>query len=236
MKKILILSTILLSTNILSAQTIKELEGRYTPSTSEPEVIVDSLTLKEKIIEWIDFVVDAFTPEDQTWGLGYSYSQTFPLSLSLNYTCNCFSLASEFGFNLDGKKYTTKYILDSKNYTTKEYNPSGYWVVAPGFYCRFLSINCGVGFMTSNYSETQTITGNFSGESENGSTSVDGSISITTGYSTNKFNFMLKPSITGYIPISDEYFYITINAGYNYIPKFKELNGWSFGVGFQWVI
>lgn len=230
MKKLFVLYAILFSTNVLNAQTIQELEGRYTPPTSN-----SGYTRTYHRSGWDDFV-DAFTPEDQTWGLGYSYSQTFPLSLSLNYTCNCFSLASEFGFNLDGKKYTTKYNLDSKNYTTKEYNPSGYWVVAPGFYCRFLSINCGVGFMTSNYSETQTNTENFSGESEDGSTSVDGSISITTGYSTTKFKFMLKPSITGYIPISDEDFYITINAGYNYIPKFKELNGWSFGVGFQWVI
>ena len=230
MKKLFILYAILFSTNVLNAQTIQELECRYTPPT-----LNSGYTRTYHRSGWDDFV-EAFTPEDQTWGLGYSYSQTFPLSLSLNYTYNCFSLASEFGFNLDGKKYTTKYNLDSKNYTTKEYNPSGYWVVAPGFYCRFLSINCGVGFMTSNYSETQTNTEIFSGESEDGSTSVDGSISITTGYSTTKFKFMLKPSITGYIPISDEDFYITINAGYNYIPKFKELNGWSFGVGFQWVI
>ena len=185
---------------------------------------------------WDDFV-DAFTPDDQTWGLGYSYSQTFPLSLSLNYnTSYCLSVSTEYGFNLDGKKYTTEYTLDGKKYTIKEYNPSGYWVVSPGFYCRFLSINCGVGFMTSNYSETQTNTENFSGESEDGSTSVEGSISTTTSISVTKFDFMLKPSITGYIPIGGEDYYITVNAGYNYIPKFKELNGWSFGVGFQWVI
>lgn len=230
MKKLLILCAILFSTNILNAQTIHELESRYTPPTSN-----SGYTRTYHRSGWDDFV-DAFTPEDQTWGLGYSYSQTFPLSLSLNLTSYCFSLATEFGFNLDGKKYSTKYNLDDKKYTTKEYNPSGYWIISPGFYCRFLSINCGVGFMTSNYSETQTNTENFSGESEDGSTSVNGSISITTGYSTTKVKFMLKPSITGYIPISGEDYYITINAGYNYIPKFKELNGWSFGIGFQWVI
>lgn len=230
MKKLLILCAILFSTNILNAQTIHELESRYTPPTSN-----SGYTRTYHRSGWDDFV-DAFTPEDQTWGLGYSYSQTFPLSLSLNLTSYCFSLATEFGFNLDGKKYSTKYNLDDKKYTTKEYNPSGYWIISPGFYCRFLSINCGVGFMTSNYSETQTNTENFSGESEDGSTSVNGSISITTGYSTTKVKFMLKPSITGYIPISGEDYYITISAGYNYIPKFKELNGWSFGIGFQWVI
>lgn len=206
-------------------QTIIELEGRYQPSSR----IIHKKTPWEKF-------VDTFTPKDQTWGLGYSYSQTFPLSLSLNYTSSCLSLATEFGFNLDGKKYTTEYNLDGKTYTIKEHNPSGYWVVSPGFYCRFLSINCGIGFMTSNYSETRTNTGNFAVENEDGSISVNGSISMTTRYSTTKFKFMLKPSITGYIPISGENYYITINASYNYIPKFKELNGWSFGIGFQWVI
>ncbi len=182
----------------------------------------------------LDDFIDIFTPEDQTWGLGYSYSQQFPLTISANYTYSCLSLATEIGVNLDGKKYTTK-----------EYNPNGYWVISPGFYCRFLSVNCGVGFMTSSYMKTTTYKGdsyteNFTGESEDGSTTVDGSITISTSYtysrSATKFDFILKPSITGYIPVSDEYFYITINAGYNYIPKFKELNGWSFGVGFQWVI
>ena len=80
----------------------------------------------------------------------------------------------------------------------------------------------------------------FGGESEDGSVSVGGLVNITTGgsisTSATKCNFILKPSITGYIPISDEDFYITINAGYNYIPKLKELNGWSFGIGFQWTI
>lgn len=241
MKKLFILCAILFSTNILNAQTIQELEGRYTPPTSNKGGSGKKGGSGEKGgsgkkggSRWDDFV-DAFTPEDQTWGLGYSYSQTFPLSLSLNLTSSCFSLATEFGFNLDGKKYSTKYNLDDKKYITKEYNPSGYWVISPGFYCRFLSINCGVGFITSNYSETHIV--NFAGESEDGSIIVDGSISLTTtGNRTAKFNFMLKPSITGYIPICGEDYYITINAGYNYIPKFKELNGWSFGIGFQWVI
>lgn len=202
--------------NIVNAQTIKELEGRYQ------QVVRDCIPPKKS---FCDKFVGVFTPEDETWGLGYSYSQTFPLSLSLNYTYFCLSIATEFGFNLDGKKYTIK-----------EYSPLGYYVISPGFYCRFLSVNCGVGFMTSSYMKTQTYTENFAEESEDGSTSVDGSITITTEYSAIKFNFMLKPSITGYIPISDEDFYITINAGYSYIPKFKELNGWSFGIGFQWVI
>ena len=180
----------------------------------------------------LDDFIDIFTPEDQTFGVEYSYSQHFPLGLSVNYTYSCLSVATEFGFNLDGKKYTTN-----------EYNPIGYLVVSPGFYCRFLSINCGVGIVASSYMKTKTwgdYSEEFGGESEDGSISVGGSVNITTSGSTStsaaKCNFILKPSFIGYIPICDEDYYITINVGYNYIPKFKELNGWSFGVGFQWVI
>ena len=111
--------------------------------------------------------------------------------------------------------------MDGKKYTANQYNPIGYLTISPGFYCRFLSINCGVGVMSCSYMQTTTW----------GDDTIGGSFSI----SGDKFYFILKPSITGYIPISYEEFYITINAGYNYIPKLRELNGWSFGVGFQWV-
>ncbi len=220
MKKLLISFVLLSFVNVLNAQTIKELESRTVPSY--PPIPSG----------WDDFV-DAFTPEDQTWGLGYSYSQYFPLTLSVNYTYSYLSVAAELGVNLDGKKYVAN-----------QYNLFGYITVSPGFYCRFLSFNCGVGVMGMGYTKTTTwgdsYTENFGGESEDNSVSVDGSVNITTSgsisTSANKYHFVLKPSITGYIPISREDYYITINAGYNYIPKFKELNGWSFGVGFQWVL
>ena len=207
MNKLFILCATLISVNVLNAQTIKELEGRYTPPRSG----------------WEKFV-DTFSPEDDTWGLGYGYSQHFPLALSANYTHSCISIATELGFNLDSKKYTAQ-----------EYNPIGYLAVSPGLYLRFLSINCGAGVMASHYIKTtyEHYTDNFGGEQKGGAGN-NGSIGISKY--KYRFMFMLKPSITGYIPISDEDYYITINAGYNYIPKFKELNGWSFGIGFQWVI
>lgn len=221
MKKLFILCAILLSANILNAQTIQELESRYTQPTSN-----SSNSRINNRSGW-DIFIDAFTPEDQTWGLGYNYSQHFPLALSVNYTYSCLSVVAELGINLDGEKYTANL-----------YNPIGYLTISPGFYCRFLSINCGVGIMASSYTKTKTwgdsYSEEFGGESEDGSVNITTSGSIST--SAIKCNFILKPSITGYIPISDGDFYIIINAGYNYIPKFKELNGWSFGIGFQWTI
>ena len=50
---------------------------------------------------------------------------------------------------------------------------------------------------------------------------------------TTGVSLFVKPSLTGYIPISDGDWYITLSAGYNICPKFKDLNGFTFGAGFQ---
>ena len=233
MNKLSILCVILFVFNNIKAQTVKELEDRYTPSTN----VYSSTTFNSRLnssfhFGWDDFV-ETFTPEEQTWGLGYNYSELFPLALSANYSYCCLSVAAEIGANFEDKKYTTN-----------QYNPLGYLTVSPGFYCRYLSINCGVGFLISNYTKIETwgnsYTEEFSGGNDDGSVSHNSSsttiISGSTSTETNKYHLIIKPSITGYIPISDECYYITINVGYNFLPKFKELNGWSFGVGFQWVI
>lgn len=180
-----------------------------------------------------DDIKETFEPDDATSGLGYSYSEYFPVSLSANYTYSYFSIGLEAGANIDGKKY-------GKN----KYNPQAYLAISPGLYFRYLSLNCGIGFVASKYTKTttwgdNTYTEDYKYDNEDGSISIGGSTTITTvGGSTStvehKPHFMLKPSITGYIPICDEDFYITLNAGYNYIPKFKEVNGLSFGVGIQW--
>lgn len=233
MNKLFILCAILFIFNDIKAQTVKELEGRYTPSTNDyPPSMFNSRLDRSYSSIWNDFV-DTFTPEEQTFGVGYNYSELFPLTLSANYTYHCLSVAAEIGANLKGKKYTIN-----------QYDPLGYLTVSPGLYCRYLSINCGIGFLVSNYTKIETWgnshTEESSGGNDDGSVSHNSSsttiISGSTSTETNKYHLIIKPSITGYIPISDECYYITINVGYNFLPKFKELNGWSFGMGFQWVI
>lgn len=227
MKKIFILCTIVFSINIINAQTIKELEDRYEQSYTNigyTHILYSSGG---------DNLFESLTPEDQTWGFGYNYSTCFPLTISANLTNSFFYIGTELGINLDGKKYHTNL-----------YNPIGYLTISPGIYFRYLSINCGMGILLSEY--TKTVAGNdsyteeFEGNNEDESFSLNGSITNTSYYNyqniTNKYHFILKPSITGYIPICDEDFYITINIGYNYTPKIKELNEWSFGVGFQCII
>lgn len=202
-------------------QTIIELEGRYQPSSR----IIHKKTPWEKF-------VDTFTPEDETWGISSSYSKQFPITIAANRTWSVFSLGCEIGVDLKGDRYINE-----------QYNPVCYFNISPGAYFKYISINCGIGSLLSSYEKVSTLikgdsyTDSFEGESDDGCISVNGSVTIITISQTKtKWDFVFKPSITGYIPICDEYYYITINAGYNYIPKFKELNGWSFGIGFQWVI
>lgn len=117
------------------------------------------------------------------------------------------SLSLEFGINTD-------------NRSVVNYNPDLYMMLSPGLYLRFLSINCGIGYLPGDCVVNLDI--------ENGN--------VVNTEMTKTNYYMLKPSITGYIPISDEDFYITVDVGYNYSPNIKDLNGLSLGLGFQWVI
>lgn len=229
MKKLFILCIILLSVNIINAQTIKELEERFVPSSSRRDTSISDDSC------WENFV-DTFTPEDETWGISSSYSKQFPITIAANRTWSVFSLGCEIGVDLKGDRYINE-----------QYNPVCYFTISPGAYFKYISINCGIGSLLSSYKKVSTLikgdsyTDSFEEESDDGSISVNGSVTITQGDITisqtkTKWDLVFKPSITGYIPICDEDYYITINAGYNYIPKIKELNGWSFGLGFQWVI
>jgi hypothetical protein len=149
--------------------------------------------------------------DEKTWGLAYSYSKNFPAALFANYTISYFSIGFESGYNLDKKKYVI--------HENETGNPQCFFAVSPGFYDRYFLINFGVGFLLD--SRTKSSSNFTSSGYAFASTNVD------------KYSLFLKPSIIGYIPICDGDYYITVNAGYNIMTKLKDLNGPSFGVGFQ---
>lgn len=205
MKKLFVLLALLVSVNILNAQTIEELEGRWVSSTPIP-------TPTPSLSSWWDDVIEAVSPEDGTKGIGLSYSSQFPLTLTSLGTISWVSVGSEFGVNLDRKKYSES-----------QFNPFVYGMISPGVCCRFLSVNCGIGLMCGKIEKTTTHLGSMNG------------IDFSTEIVMEEFRFplIIKPSITGLIPISEEELYLTINAGYNHVPKFDALNGWAFGIGIQ---
>ena len=169
---------------------------------------------------YIDWDVDF-----ESIGLSYSYSKYFPLAIGLTYTINHVSFGGEFGINLDKKKL---YPSDVETVSSLKY-----FIFTPGFYCKFFSINCGIGAFSYNYEKSGTLISGNEAYGNSGSSSTSVIVSETT--EEPKGCLLLKPSITGHIPISDGEHFITLNVGYLYIPKFKELNGLTFGVGFQFV-
>lgn len=150
---------------------------------------------------------ESFEPDDETWGLGYNYSNLYNATLRTHHTVSFLSIINELGINCD------KRVFDAP-----QYNLKAYWTIAPGFYCRYLSLNCGVGTTISRYYVESVF-----GESQR--------VMVDKKF---KFHFVVQPSVTAFIPICDEDYYLTLNAGYMFVPKFKQFNDWTFGVGFQW--
>lgn len=210
-----------------SAQSIEELNSRRIKERKQSSYTSAYTSRHSRSIDW--------DVDDDTWGLAYTYSPHFPLSISANGTWSYFQLGGEFGLTLSGKEFDWK-----ENTTAK---PIGYLMASPGFYCKFLSVQCGVGALFDIRKETNISTG--TNISQTTSITIGSSTSISSysdesnyqysSYETSKlgFNLCFKPSVTGYIPIEDGDYYITINAGYLFVPKLKDLNGFTVGVGFQ---
>lgn len=213
MRHTVLLILLLSFTSWANAQGLDELivKTKTTDSEKKSEPRLNPVPHQSK---WIELDTD-----DETWGLSYSYSPNFPVAIGANYTTSYFSIGAELGFTCSGKEYEIK--------TNSTVKPVGFLMATPGLYCKYFSVNCGVGLLFDRrtkykYIETGTTTTNTS-LTVNGETAVEGS----------GINFCVKPSITGYIPICDGDYYITLNAGYMFVPKIKDLNGIACGIGFQ---
>ncbi len=158
----------------------------------------------------------------------YVYSKHFPIGFGMVLGESHFSFGLDFGINIDKKK-----IYPSDNEIV---DPKFYANINPGFVYKFFSINCGIGAMIHDYEKTTvtTTTGESSSGNNGGYSSASSSVSVTeTEQMSFKASFLLKPSIEGRIPICGGKRVITLNVGYLFIPKYKDLNGLTFGIGFQ---
>lgn len=158
-------------------------------------------------------------PDMMSWGIGYSYNKTYPITLQANYQVSYFSCGLDLGigFNKNPQYNTPSKTLKTNFQAT----------LSPGVYLKYVSVNFGVGcaFATT---ETNVITIT---DVSSGNSSASASVSYSATTITGRL--LLKPSITGYIPVDDDDHFITVSVGYNYAPNFKAINGFAFGVGFQ---
>lgn len=190
----------------------------------------DNLTIKdmeskvEKEYPWVPTPVPTSNifediPDMMSWGIGYSYNKTYPLTLRANYQVSYFSCGLDLGVGFNkNPQYDT---------STKTLKTNFQATLSPGVYLKYVSVNFGVGCALAS-TETSVISiTNVSVGNSSASAGVSYSTTTVTG------RLLLKPSITGYIPVDDDDHFITLSAGYNFAPNFKAINGFVFGVGFQ---
>lgn len=197
------------------------------------EEFEDPITGKRKV------KVDFSDLEDfQTFGVSYNYGKNWPIGLSFNYSYSMFMISADIGVNLDKDKLYKQNLemTDVMNYRKEdiEYDPLFYFTVTPSLYLKYISIGCGAGIL---YMKGTKYIANSSSESydnkgEDVSFSYTTSSSYTTEESCEKVKFMLRPSIKGFIPITDEIF-LSLSVGYDYVFGYKEKNGINFGLGLQ---
>lgn len=197
------------------------------------EEIIDKRTGKRKIkvdLSDIDFA-------DEAYSLTFNYSKNFPVGLSFDYAWPWFRLGVDFG--IDFKK--DRYVLDDVNFTDimnydrnrKILDPKFYLTLTPSLYFRYVSLGCGVGALFMSGTEEKS--------SSSYSTSISESVS-SSGYASSstqecdKLNFMLRPVIKGFIPVSEDYLDIVVSFCYDYVFGYKEKNGFNFGIGILFVL
>lgn len=176
-----------------------------------------------------------------TVGFIYNYGEHFPFGTSLNYSFEDipFMISLDFGINFDNDKYIIDKVemTDIMNYKREKkiYDPKFFLTVSPQLYFKYVSIGCGVGFLYMNGTSETANSINETSSSNGGS--VSSSITISSSSSGTSSDIMLKPmirpTIKGFIPLSDE-IYLTISGGYDMIFGYKEKNGFNAGIGLQW--
>lgn len=209
------------------------LNGNTAPSSSDLGIQIASMYSSGNQEGALD-LYKKYVQSDYTIGVNLNYDQNFPLGLSVIGSYKMLMLGADFGLNLDSKKYLVEKmelsdILNYK-YESNNYDPKCFLTLSPALYLKYISIGCGLGFVYfgGDHIESQW----------ESSSTLSGFTSSHTGSSDNTaqlFKFIARPQIRGYIPITRSS-KLSIGGGYDIIPGFKELNGFSVSLGFHWDI
>jgi hypothetical protein len=145
-------------------------------------------------------------------------------------------LSLDFGVNLEKDLYTTRKVdfnnVVDYNIVTGEYDLKYFVTLTPSFYLKYFAVGWGFGYAElsgTKYTESYNV---LYESSENQSTRL-----ITQKSSTEndyKLKFMMRPSIKGFIPCSDNVF-ISLSVSYDWIVGYNKKSGISFGVGVNYL-
>lgn len=200
----------------------------------EYQVTIDKKGRRQLHVDLSDLGLDE---ETEGWGISYNYGKSFPVGASAAYTRWKFMIGVDFGVNFDKDNYITQKvdftnIVDYK-ITKGEYDLKYFITATPAFYLKYFAVGWGFGYASFDGSESIT-------ESKLEVT-PDGTVIQTSGTHVSsisggaKYKFMMRPTIKGYIPCSDNFF-ISLSVNYDWIMGYKEKSGISFGAGVQFLI
>lgn len=197
------------------------------------EVIVTSSGKKKVKVDFSD-IMDEYA----TLGATYNYGKNWPIGLSVNYSYSMFMIGLDVGVNTDKDKLYKHSLemTDVMNYTKEdvEYDPKFFATLTPSLYLKYFSVGCGAGimYMSGKKKTAQSTTKTTESNGSNSSFAYTIGGSHMTEEDCSKVKFMLRPSVKGFIPITDEMF-LSLSVGYDYVFGYKEKNGFNFGVGLQ---
>lgn len=175
-----------------------------------------------------------FSDIEDTEMLGFTinHDQHFPIGASIVGQFSWFMCSLDVGINMDSKTYISdKAIMtDILNYerTKSQYDPKFFMTLTPAVFFKYVSVGCGLGIVylggTEEHSELSTKV-----PSASNNLNVTGS---TNTSETSTLKLMVRPQLKGYIPLSSSC-NMSLGVGYDIVPKMKELNGYSFSIGFH---
>lgn len=188
-------------------------------------------TGKRKIeVDWSGLDIDEDT---EGFGVSYNYSKAFPFGASITYSKWKFMIGVDFGINNDKDIYTTQKVYFNNIVDYKidrgEYDLKYFITVTPSFYMKYFSVGWGVGYAYlkgTKYTKDNSLT-----VYPDGTTIQTGS---TTSVDDFKYKWMMRPTIKGYIPCSDNFF-ISLSVNYDWIVGYKEKSGIGFGAGIHFL-
>lgn len=167
---------------------------------------------------------------DEAYGISYNYSKDFPAGFSIDYAWPWFMLGLDMGFNFTKDSYVIDKVqfTDIMNYdrNKKTLDAKAYVTITPSLYLKYISVGCGFGALSMKGTE----------EKYHSSSSYNTNGQNFTSTNCYKFKFMLRPVIKGFIPLSEDDLSLVVSAGYNYIFGYKDKNGFSVGVGLQFIL
>ncbi len=197
------------------------------------QVYVDKKGRRRIHVDLSDLGIDEDT---EGWGLAYNYGKAFPIGVSVSYTKWKFMISGEFGWNTDKDLYTTQKVefnnVCDYKITKGEYDLKYYLTATPAFYMKYFAIGWGFGVASLSGEE---VTRQHKVEVSDDGSMVSISTGATSSSSTDKTKFMMRPTVRGYIPCSDNFF-ISLSVNYDWIMGYKEKSGISFGVGVQFLL